>query len=59
MSRASEYPTVTTAFVRQYFDLTPDVAAQLNDAAKASGKSKKQFLTDIVTAAVKAQGKKK
>lgn len=53
-------PVVNTAFVRQYFDLTPDVAAQLNTAAKASGKSKKQFLTDIVTAAVKSsKGKSK
>jgi hypothetical protein len=42
-----------SAFARQYFDLPTPVAIQLESVVKASGKSKKQFLTDLVTEAVR------
>lgn len=43
-----------SAFARQYFDLPTPVAIQLEAVVKASGKSKKQFLTDLVMSAVAA-----
>jgi hypothetical protein len=41
-----------SAFTRTVFDLPTPVAIELDRTVKASGKSKKQWLTDAITAAV-------
>lgn len=48
-----------SAFVRVIFDLpTPD-AIKLDEAVKASGKTKKQWLADAIKAAIDSTGKRK
>lgn len=46
-----------SAFVRVMFDLPTPIALQLDEAVKASGKSKKQYLADLISAAVSTPAK--
>jgi hypothetical protein len=48
-----------SAFVRVVFDLPTPLAIAYDEVVKASGKSKKQHLADLVTAAVAASKKGK
>lgn len=47
-----------SAFVRVMFDLPTPIALELDAAVKASGKSKKQYLADLIAAAVSQPAKR-
>lgn len=38
-----------SAFVRVFFDLPTPVAIELDEAVKASGKSKRQYISDVIS----------
>lgn len=44
-----------SAFTRVFFDLPTQVAIQLDEIVRVSGKSKRQYITDVISQHIAAQ----